>query len=75
LGFLKASKPSLNDLEFNPSKRIPFAEQEGWYIAEYNRKQGVGICHLYVVYALNPPGYITVKGIAIPDLGKKLLLK
>ncbi len=74
-GLVESVQTVADDLAFQPERKTPFRGLDGWFIVEYNKNQGVGVCHLYVVYALSPPGYVTVKGIAVPELGERIFLQ
>jgi hypothetical protein len=41
-------------------------------VQKYSALDGIGICDLILIYSL-APAYITVRGIAVPALGEKML--
>jgi hypothetical protein len=41
-------------------------------VQNYSALDGIGICDLILIYSL-APAYITVRGIAVPALGEKML--
>ena len=45
---------------------------KGFYIQKYVAHSGIGICDLVLIYSL-VPAYITVRGVAVPALGEKML--
>ena len=60
------------DLEYEPPERIFLDKVKGYYIQKYSALDGIGVCDLILIYSL-APAYITVRGIAVPALGEKML--
>jgi hypothetical protein len=71
-GLTESFANACEDLEFEPPERIFLDKAKGFYIQKYVAHGGIGICDLVLIYSL-VPAYITVRGVAVPALGEKML--